>query len=308
MTSTWGGYQSENRLGESIEFGLVYELCRHCCDRLVPAQYREATGTSRRRNAARTLYFELRRVLVRLSDLRLILDLDPTDDEEDIDEGQELLREFCDLLDDLSHHHFHELKLGHNKQQGQGSKYAQLTALWRHLKGSAAGSQQQFEVISRPGHDLHPALFILPSKAETVKAIKVVKRFNGFIDQLKLSKAELDDLTGAPLMGRTPSWKAIEQSPSKRETELPPHEDPRPVSKRFGDRFKHAKAAIEAMFLRLSKCSHRGRMAHHILVQLPAVEEITSQDNCNPSISLGLFLSDCPDSSQWQEARVIRVR
>ncbi|KLU89426.1 hypothetical protein MAPG_08397 [Magnaporthiopsis poae ATCC 64411] len=276
----------ENWLGESIEFRLVNRLCRLCYGRLAPPTYGRAKVTSRRRNGAKSFEIELRKALRRPSDLDLLLGLDPEDDDEDIKEAQELLCDLCVVFDSLSSHHPPVWDSFLNSRQGKGMKYPKFRALLVHLEGSDTG--QQIEAVS--GHDANPAwrLFALLSEAHMEKTSRVLKRFNVFLDQLSLSKAEVDDLAGA----------AVTEPPPQ-----PPHQNP--VGGGIRNRFRHAEAAIKAIFSRLSKCEHNATKAHDILIQLPAVRDIISQDNRSPDSDLELFLSACADSSQWQEAQVV---
>lgn len=235
---------------------------------------------------------ELRKALPQVADLRIMFD--PTAaDEVDTSEGKELRRllsEVSQFIDGIIIH----FALDPNRR----CEDEDLEAILARLRGSTT---RLSEVISNP--ECNEKLFIYDSTAVLTRAIDVVKEFNRFLNDLQHPIFDPDDLVDEPPKKATRISTAKPQSnmrTAKRGLEL--------TDERCERCFKHAQAAIKAMFSRLSTCRHREAMVHRMLVQLPEVEKITSQHDCANNLVLQIFLSDCPKSSNWQEAQITRVK
>lgn len=235
---------------------------------------------------------ELRKALPQVADLELILDpIAP--DQVDTVEGKELKRllsEVSQFLDGIPLH----FVLDPNRRYDDED----LEAILARLEGSTIHLS---EVLSNP--DCISTLFAYNSGAVLARAINVVKEFNRFLHDLKHPVFDSYGLVDEPPENAT-KVPAVEK-PLKLQTEM---SDLKHTDERCERCFKHAQAAIKAMFSRLSTCRYRGAMVHRMLVQLPVVEEITSRHDCSNRFSLEMFLSDCPESSRWQEAQVTRIR
>ncbi|KAL8342010.1 hypothetical protein RB598_003769 [Gaeumannomyces tritici] len=282
-----------NWLRDSIEFRLVSELCHQCCNRLAPPTSGKAKGTSRRQNKAWALGIELRKTLRRPSDLDLLLGLDPTDDDEDIREAQGVLELLCAAINNISEPIQNPTSA---PQQGQKLKYERFENLLQRLKTS--DTRQQIEVISGPSLTPYRRLFVSPQAGNSESVTKALKELNEILDYVAEPNANLTDIPGAA---------ATEANLATSWTETPPQPLPQGLVRNGVQRcFRHAEVAIKAICSKLSKCEYRATKAHDILIQLPAVEHITPPNGRSPGLELELFLSVCPDSSGWQEAKVIR--
>lgn len=279
-------------LEEKVGLDTIRLLCEKCYDLLKVSQLGTERGSSRRSNGRRTLNMELRKALPQVADLDLVLD-PITADEVDTAEGKELRR----LLSEVSHFldgiplHF---------AQSANTRYEDenLEAILARLRGSTTNLS---EVLSSP--DCISTLFTYNSEAVLTRAIIVVKNFNRFLHDLKNPVFDSYDLVDEPTEKTTTT--STEKESLKIRTDTSNLEG---TDERCERCFKHAQAAIKAIFSRLSTCRYREAMAHHMLVQLPVVEEITSRHDCSNGFSLEIFLSSCPESSQWQEARITRIR
>lgn len=279
-------------LEEKVGLELIRRLCETCYDHLKVSQLGRERGSSRRSNGRRTLNMELRKALPQVADLDLVLD-PVAADEVDTAEGKELRRllsEVSHFLDGIPLHFAQSANTRHDNEK--------LEAILARLGGSTT---RLSEVLSSP--DCISTLFTYNSEAVLTRAISVVKKFNQFLHDLKNPVFDSYELVDEP------PEKTTRTSPEKESFKL------RTDISNLGDTdqrcercFKHAQAAIKAIFSRLSTCRYRETMAHHMLVQLPVVEEITSRHDCSNEFSLEIFLSSCPESSQWQEARITRIR
>lgn len=236
---------------------------------------------------------ELRKALPQVADLRIMLD-PITADEVDTSEGEELRR----LLSEVSQF-IDGIILHFAVDPTRRCEDEDLEAILARLRDSTTNLS---EVISNP--DCIEQLFVYDSTAVLTRAVDVVKEFNRFLHDLQHPIFDADDLVDEPLKNATRISKAEPQSKIRTE-EL----GLEPTGERRERCFKHAQAAIKATFSRLSTtCRHREAMVHRMLVQLPEVEKITSRHDCSNEFALEIFLSDCPESSKWQEAQITRVK
>jgi hypothetical protein len=256
---------------ESAEWRLLDGLCQQS-HRIAPLKYENSRRTSKRKNSFRKLNIEMRKTFQR-RDLEIILDLEPED--EQYEKVSSLLRGLCNILDRRVNPGLPHL------QQVRGVKYPKLDALLRRLR-SPGGLKGKFELVSMSKGGTY--LFSGEDADETQKRLA---EFNGFVDGCNLSGASLDELA------RTSSSMTIPSKHTGFNTQG------------FDGPFRQlAVAAFRTIFFNFSKCNHHEKIAHEVLLQLPRLDKIASDDTSNASLTLELFLTSCPVSSTWQEAQV----
>lgn len=289
MSAISGSSQPDDGLEHSLEFCLIYDLCHLCYDRFKDHEFRPLKKTSRRRNDVRMLNIELRKALTRPADLDLLNDVVLEDEESDGD-GKKIIAKLCDLLERLAY------RSAPVQSEHYTLKHANLEVLMDHLEDSTV---KFTDVISKTGYPSD--LLSLPSNFDRTQAIKVVKQFNNFLDQIKGRMTDPCELVEAPVTKAKP-LQHMENPAAPLSGSDGSQDDFISRDDGLESRYQSVRTSLRALFAELSTCSHRE--VYNLLVQLPVMEKLSSREIYEKDIPLELLISHCSDSSQWIETRV----